>query len=104
MDKTTRQVLVLLLERLRLFEKSRLEDLAALNILIEIIREAAPSADQRFKTEVGLAKDRIASGPAPHIDAGYDQLIRLLKDPATPEEERQEKLRRLLESFEGPAQ
>jgi len=104
MDKMSREVLALLLNRLREYEKARLHDLAAITALILTIRAASPSADEYFKTELRRIEERQANDPRLDLDGTYDALIRLLKDPGLSEEDRQEKFRRILEAFEGPPQ
>lgn len=103
MDKTARDVLEVLLERLRQLEINRIEDFAALTALITTVRRASQTTDAQFRLEFEDAKARSLDRLA-RVNAAYDGLIRALKDPGPPEEDEQEKLRRLLESFEGPEQ
>jgi hypothetical protein len=86
MDATAREVIITILERLRYMEKTRHDDMASLKALTSVLVLGNPEFLERY------------------LDDVYDGLIGLLKNPGPVAEDEQEKLRRLLESFEGPKQ
>lgn len=103
MDETCREVLASILERLRKYEKTREEDRSLLLAAVRTIKSLSPEIQSRFNSE--LAEQRKKSGdPALHLDDVYNGLIRLLKGLDPTETNEQERLRRLLEAFEGPEQ
>ena len=105
MDQSARSVLITILERLRGMEKTRLEDEATLyGFLNAIAPHFDPKVKDEFKKEKAKYLDRLKKDPGRDLDPIYAGLIKLLKnlDPTVKDE--QEKLRQILESFEGPPQ
>ena len=100
---TTREILIVLLERIRSLEKARRQDFPQLIAAVRTLRYLYPAARDRFDSELAQIKKE-ADDPALALDDIYDGLIDLLRDPAPIADDEQEKLRRLLESFEGPMQ
>jgi hypothetical protein len=101
LDKHLRDVMALVLERLRQIEKARIEDSKLLVAVVRTVRGTAPVVDRQFKAEVQKLEVEQAAHPFRDLDDVYAELIRLLRDPDPPQEDQQERLRRLLESFEG---
>jgi hypothetical protein len=100
MDSTSREILVMVLERLRHVEKARQEDLATLIAAVRTLRSLSPAMDERFQSEKD-DQDEKAELSDLVVDDAYNGLIRLLKGPSLNEKEQQEKLRSLLEALEG---
>jgi hypothetical protein len=100
---TTREILILLLRRIHDFEKARRSDLPQLVAAVRTIRSLSPEARERFDSELAQLETK-AGDPVLALDDIYDGLIDLLRDPDPSAEDEQERLRRLLESFEGPQQ
>jgi hypothetical protein len=103
MDTTDREILIMVLERLRHFESKRQEDLSTLIALVRTVCSASPRIVAQYRSELAEQQKK-AADPALSTEAIYDELIRLLKDPSLPETAQQEKLRRLLETFDGTVQ
>jgi hypothetical protein len=89
---------------MRDFEKARIKDEAILTGIVRAFCSGSPALLKAYQHELKIAEDRLAKSPSAGLDQIYDGLIALLKNPAHPESDEQEKLRRLLESFEGPKQ
>ena len=100
---TTREVLILTLERLRYIEKMRQSDIAQLLAVARTIQSLSPAVREHFQSEL-IAQETKVAHPAQQLTDLYDELITLLKNPDPSGEDEQEKFRRLLESFEGPPQ
>lgn len=100
---TTREILILLLSRIQHFEKLRRHDIAQLLAAVRTMRSLSPAARELFDSELAQLETKVGD-PVLVLDNLYDGLLELLRDPAPVAEDEQEKLRRLLESFEGPPQ
>jgi hypothetical protein len=103
MDKTCRDVLAIVLERLQQLEKDRNNDLATLMAVVKTVRSLSPDIQDRFKSELARQEAK-AADPVRDLDGVYHGLIRLLKGLDPTEEGEEERLRLLLESFEGRPQ
>ena len=99
----SREVLVIVLERLRTIEKNHREQMASLKALLSVLCTGNPDFLKRYRNQKELADEQSTRHPV-SIDTQYDELLELLKNPGPPEEDEQERLHRLLESFEGPKQ
>jgi hypothetical protein len=64
----------------------------------------APENLRKYEAERDIAAKRQAIDPARHLDDVYAEIIELLRNPDQSEKEKQEKIRRLFESHEGPIQ
>jgi hypothetical protein len=104
MDSTARKILIAILERLRYFEKTRQDDLSTLLALVRTVKSTSPELQSRFNSELARQREKAAADPALSLDDIYDGLTALLRSPDPPAEDEQERLRRLLEAFEGPKQ
>jgi hypothetical protein len=104
MDAIAREILVLILTRLRLFEKARLQDEATLTALRAAFCSAAPEHLRRFEEERYDAVVRQTEDPGRALEEVYAGLIELLQDSNQNEKEKQEEIRRLSEPYEGPIQ
>jgi hypothetical protein len=100
---TTREILILLLRRIHDFEKTRRSDLAQLLAAVRTMRSLSPAARERFDSELAQLETK-TSDPVLALDDIYEGLIELLRDPAPIADDEQERLRRLLESYEGTLQ
>lgn len=103
-DDTLRKVLIVALERLSEIEKRRSEDLDMLMAVVRTVRRASPATDECFKAELQARKEKRSADPRSDLSDVYAGLIDLLKRPDPNEIDQQQKLRLLLESFEGPVQ
>ncbi len=75
-----------------------------MNALILTLRAMSPQADNFFMERMRDSETRQAQDPRLDTTGTYDELIRLLKSPDQTAEDEQDKLRRILEAFEGPLQ
>ena len=103
MDYAAREVLITILQRLRYMEKTRHDDMASLKALIMVLCAGNPEFLKRYRELKQRELDTLTA-PVHNLDDVYDGLIALLRNPDPPAEDEREKLRRLLESFEGPKQ
>jgi hypothetical protein len=104
MDTTARDVLIVALERLQQLEKDRLEDKAFLRASVRVVRSLNPNLRKFFDEELDLAKTSLANDPAASLGPIYAGLIQMLKDHGQTETSEQEKIRLLLEAYQGPKQ
>jgi hypothetical protein len=104
MDSTARDVLIVALERLQQLEKDRLEDKAFLTASVRLIRSLTPTLRKAFDQEVDLAKRSEAADRVASLTPIYVGLIDMLKDRDQTETTEQERIRRLLEDYQGPKQ
>jgi hypothetical protein len=103
-EKFFRETLALFLERLRKIEADRGADLLGLTAAILTLRKLSPAVDALFKTEMQALEQKKASDPKLDLSDIYDEAIRLLRSPDLSEQDRQERLRQILESFQGRPQ
>jgi hypothetical protein len=103
MDSVTREILSTLVEHIQHLLKTRNESLASIRALAEAVCANSSIIEKDYRQR----KDRYLqelSSPRHDVDVLYNGLLELLKNPGPPVEDEQEKIRRLLESFEGPKQ
>ena len=72
--------------------------------LVRTVKSAGPEVQDRFNSELARQEKKVADTPSLSLDDVYDGLIALLRNPDPPAEDEQERLRRLLEAFDGPKQ
>src|SRR5579872_2698592 len=101
MDSAAREVLIMIVGLLRDLDKTRRDQMASLRALVFVLCEESQDRLQRYREVKQERLDELAD-PAHDLGPVYDALIQLLKSPDQPEEDDQGKLRRILESFEGP--
>jgi hypothetical protein len=104
MDSMAREVLALILDRLRQFEKTRLDDEAEIAGLRAALSLSDKKNYQAYKAERDAAVKRQEKDPVLDLDSIYVGLIDILKSHDQTEEQRQGRIRRLFESHEGPIQ
>jgi hypothetical protein len=99
---STKEVLAMILERLRFMEKTRHDEMASLKAILCVLCTGNPEFLKSYRHHKKIAADQLVHQVS--IDEQYDALIKLLRNPGLPGEGEQEKYRRILESFEGPKQ
>ena len=102
MDSTARKVLVALVKRLRHEEEMRYRMMAQLGALKEVLGFKNPIFRQAYEDRLATDQETLSQSLA-DLYAQFDQLLSLLENPDLPETDEQRMLR-LLESFEGPKQ
>ena len=95
MDSIAREVLTIILDRLRQFEKTRLEDEADLMALRAAFCLAAPENFKRYEKERESAVKSQVGDPSQNLGDVYVGLIELLRNPDQTDQEKKEKIRHL---------
>jgi hypothetical protein len=104
MDTTARDVLIVTLERLQQLEKDRLQDKAILTAIVRAFCSFGPKPMEAYQEELDRAEVLSAKDPAASLEPIYVGLIQMLKDRGQTETSEQEKIRLLLEAYQGPKQ
>jgi hypothetical protein len=104
MDTMARDVLIVALERLQQLEKDRLQDKAILTAIVRAFFSLGPKLMDAYQEELGRAETLSAKDPAASLDPIYAGLIGMLRDRGETATSEQERLRLLLEAYQGPRQ
>jgi len=103
MDLTARRVLVTVLKRLRHEEKLRYEMIGIIRALAESVCSDNPELQRKYQAQRAIHEQTLRAQLL-HLEGLFDGLIDALENPDPLEKDEQEKLRQILESFEGPIQ